>query len=59
MSDVFEALKREFGQFLTEYESFDQKGNKAAAVRARKNLLEIGKLTKAMRNVIQERKNAG
>ncbi len=59
MSDVFETLKREFGQFLIEYESFDQKGNKSAAVRARKNLLEVGKLTKAMRNEIQERKNAG
>lgn len=59
MSDVFEALKLEFGQFLIEFENFDQKGNKAAAVRARKNLLEIGKLTKTMRGVIQERKNAG
>jgi len=59
MSDIIETLKREFGQFLIEYESFNQKGNKAAAVRARKNLLEVGKLTKAMRNEIQARKNAG
>lgn len=59
MSDTLETLKREFGQFLIEYESFDQKGNKAAAVRARKNLLEVGKLTKAMRNEIQARKNVG
>ena len=59
MSDIIETLKREFGQFLIEYESFNQKGNKAAAVRARKNLLEVGRLTKAMRNEIQARKNAG
>lgn len=59
MSDTLETLKREFGQFLIEYESFDQKGNKSAAVRARKNLLEVGKLTKAMRNEIQARKNVG
>lgn len=59
MSNVLEALKREFGQFLIEYESFDQKGNKSAAVRARKNLLEVGKLTKTMRGEIQDRKNAG
>ncbi len=59
MSDIFEALKLEFGQFLIEYDKFDQNNNKAAAVRARKNLLEIGKLTKVMRNEIQDRKNAG
>ncbi len=58
MSNILETLKTQFGQFLIEYESFDQKGNKAAAVRARKNLLEVGRLTKTMRNEIQERKNA-
>ncbi len=59
MSDTFEALKLEFGQFLIEYDSFDTKGNKAAAVRARKNLLEMGKLIRGMRAEIQERKTAG
>ncbi len=59
MSDTFEALKTEFGQFLIEHESFDQKGNKAAAVRARKNLLEMGKLIRAMRAEIQDRKMNG
>lgn len=58
MSDTFETLKLQFGQFLIEYENFDQKGNKAAALRARKNLLEIGKLTKTMRGEIQDKKNA-
>lgn len=59
MSDTFETLKLQFGQFLIEYDNFDQKGNKAAALRARKNLLELGKLTKTMRGEIQDRKNAG
>jgi len=58
MSETFEALKLQFGQFLVEYENFDQKGNKAAALRARKNLLEIGKLTRGMRAEIQEKKMA-
>lgn len=59
MNKILETLKLEFGQFLVEYDNFNQKGNKAAAVRARKNLLEIGKLTKTMRGEIQEKKNAG
>lgn len=59
MSNTLETLKSQFEQFLAEYENFDQKGNKAAAVRARKNLLEVGKLTKTMRVEIQEAKNAG
>jgi len=59
MSDTFEALKLEFGQFLIEYDSFDTKGNKAAAVRARKNLLEMGKLIRGMRAEIQDRKMSG
>jgi len=57
--NTLETLLMEFARFLAEYERFDQKNNKAAAVRARKSLLEIGKLTKTMRVEIQERKNAG
>lgn len=59
MSDTFEALKLEFGQFLIEYDKFDQNNNKAAAVRARKNLLEMGKLIRGMRAEIQDRKMSG
>ena len=55
---TLDALKTEFEQFLTEFETFDVKGNKAAGTRARKNLLEVGKLTKTMRVEIQERKNS-
>ena len=55
---TLETLKSEFEQFLAEFETFDTKGNKAAGTRARKNLLEVGKLTKIMRIEIQERKNS-
>lgn len=42
-----------------ETEAFVSKGNKSAATRARKNLMEIIKLAKQARVEIQERKNSG
>ncbi len=42
--------------YLAENESFETKNIKAAAVRARKALGELGKLTKVRRAEIQERK---
>ena len=59
MIDTVEQLKKNFGEFLTEYEKFVEKGNKTAGTRARKALLEVGKLTKTVRGEIQEAKNAG
>ena len=43
--------------YLAEAESFDTKGVKAAAARARKALGEMGKLAKARRAEIQDKKN--
>jgi len=42
--------------FNTEITKYVEKGNKSAAVRARKALLEIGKATKEVRVLIQESK---
>lgn len=48
-----------FENFSTDVDLFLEKGNKAAATRARKSLLEISKLCKEIRKQIQEKKNAG
>jgi len=46
-----------FNNYLAEAETFEDKGVKAAAARARKALGDLGKLTKDRRKEIQERKN--
>lgn len=46
-----------FNNYLKEQESFETKGVKAAAARARKALGDLGKLTKDRRKEIQEKKN--
>jgi hypothetical protein len=43
--------------YIKEHASFEEKGVKAAAARARKALGDIGKLTKSRRAEIQEKKN--
>ena len=48
----------QFEAYLKESEAFEEKGVKAAATRARKALGELGKLVKARRAEIQEKKNA-
>lgn len=45
-----------FEQWRAEDEKFTEKGNKAAGTRARKALLELGKLTKTRRAEISEAK---
>ena len=52
-----EQIVQAFNQYLTEAESFDGKGVKAAAARARKALGDLGKLSKTRRAEIQEKKN--
>jgi N-glycosylase/DNA lyase len=47
-----------FNNYLAEHETFESKGVKAAATRARKALGDLGKLTKERRKEIQEKKNA-
>ena len=57
MSDIHEQIKAQYEAYLNEAQSFDEKGVKAAAARARKALGEMGKLAKARRAEIQEKKN--
>tara|TARA_R110000772_G_C13081189_1_gene417490 strand:- start:3 stop:191 length:189 start_codon:yes stop_codon:yes gene_type:complete len=52
-------LTEQFNIFTEEVEKFNEKGVAAAGTRARKALLEIAKLTKAIRKDIQDVKNAG
>ena len=53
-----EQIVQAFNNYLAESETFDDKGVKAAAARARKALGDLGKLTKARRAEIQEKKNS-
>ncbi len=59
MTNTVEQIKAQFETFLDEHSKFTEKGNKAAGTRARKALLEVGKLTKAVRGEIQDAKNTG
>ena len=52
-----EQIVQAFNQYLTEAQTFDEKGVKAAAARARTALGDLGKLTKSRRAEIQEKKN--
>ena len=47
-----------FNNYLVEAQTFDEKGVKAAAARARKALGDLGKLTKSRRAEIQDKKNS-
>ena len=58
MTEVHLQIKAKFEEYLAENEKFEVKGVKAAASRARKALGELGKLTKARRIEIQEKKNS-
>ena len=46
-----------YNNYLAEHQTFEEKGVKAAAARARKALGDLGKLTKERRKEIQEKKN--
>jgi|TARA_A100000172_G_scaffold80461_1_gene70089 hypothetical protein len=52
-------ITEQFNSFEEEIQKFNEKGIAAAGTRARKALLEIAKLTKAIRKDIQDVKNAG
>jgi len=52
-----EQIVEQYEAYLKEHAAFEEKGVKAAATRARKALGEIGKLSKARRAEIQEKKN--
>tara|TARA_Y200000002_G_scaffold381198_1_gene394559 strand:+ start:131 stop:307 length:177 start_codon:yes stop_codon:yes gene_type:complete len=53
-----ENIVQAFNNYLSETTTFEDKGVKAAAARARKALGDLGKLTKERRKEIQEKKNA-
>jgi hypothetical protein len=59
MSATIEQIKAAFELWQTEDAKFTEKGNKAAGTRARKALLELGKLTKVRRAEISEAKAEG
>ena len=54
---LHEEIVQAFNNYLKETETFDEKGVKAAATRARKALGDLGKLTKERRKEIQDKKN--
>lgn len=56
--ETLQQLKDLLQEVDVDFKKFSEKGNKKAAARARKNLMEIGKLTKTFRAEIQEAKNA-
>ena len=58
MSSIHEQITAAYENYLKESESFDTKGVKAAAARARKALGEMGKLAKSRRAEIQEKKKS-
>ena len=55
---LHEQILQAINNYLAEAQTFDEKGVKAAATRARKALGDLGKLTKGRRAEIQEKKNA-
>lgn len=54
---LHEEIVQAYNNYLKEAETFDEKGVKAAAARARKALGDLGKLTKDRRKEIQDKKN--
>ena len=54
---LHEQIVQAFNNYLAEANTFDDKGVKAAATRARKALGDLGKLTKDRRKEIQDKKN--
>ena len=55
---IHEEIINAFNTYVAESDSFEEKNVKAAAARARKALAELGKLAKARRAEIQEKKNS-
>jgi len=59
MSATIEQINAAFAEWQENDAKFTEKGNKAAGTRARKALLELGKLTKVRRAEITEAKAEG
>jgi|TARA_B110000858_G_scaffold16337_1_gene16454 hypothetical protein len=58
MMSIHEEIVLAFNNYLKEAETFEEKGVKAAAARARKALGDLGKLSKSRRAEVQDKKNA-
>ena len=58
MSETHNAILEAVENDTAENEKFTDKGVKAAGTRARKALMELGKLVKSRRKEIQEAKNS-
>ena len=56
---LHEQILESFNSYLAESESFEDKGVKVSATRARKALGDLGKLANARRAEIQDKKNSG
>ncbi|MBL6841208.1 MAG: hypothetical protein ISQ84_03540 [Pelagibacterales bacterium] len=56
--NVHEEIVQAYQNYLAEHATFEEKGVKAAATRARKALGDLGKLTKERRKEVQDKKNA-
>jgi len=54
---IHEEIVQAYQNYLAEHATFEEKGVKAAAARARKALGDLGKLTKTRRAEIQDKKN--
>ena len=55
---LHEQIVSSYEKYLKEHASFEEKGIKAAAARARSALGDLGKLTKSRRAEIQDKKNS-
>ena len=58
MDTIHEQIVAAYEAYLTEHASWEDKGVKAAAARARKALGDLGKLSKSRRAEVQDKKNA-
>lgn len=56
MNDNITSLQTNYSEFQENIVKFMEKDNASAAARARKALLEMGKLTRVLRKQVQERK---
>ena len=54
---IHDEIISQFDSYMNESVKFEEKGVKASAARARKALGELGKLSKARRKEIQEKKS--
>ena len=59
MSTTTDLIAEAFTSYMEDNAKFTEKGNKAAGTRARKALLELGKLTKVRSTEISEAKAEG